>query len=431
MIYYKGKNMEEKNLQKSEQLFTEAKSLVPGGIQKSRHPSVFIPGFYPIFMQRGKGSHIFDVDENEYIDWLLGYGPIVLGHCYPRVDEAVIKEIGKGFLLTFVKPVQNELARKLIEIVPCAEQVIFLKTGSEATSAAIRIARVYSGKDKVVRWGFHGWHDWAYGGEGVPENVLEDVLSFRYNDLESLEKILEKNKNQVACVIMMPLEIEMPSEGFLKGVRDLTEANKVVLIFDEIRTGFRMALGGAQEYFGVTPDLATFSKGIANGYPLSVVAGKKEIMAAVERTLISGTFFPDSLAIIAALETIRELEQTDGIKHMWDIGKMLMDGIKELISMLHIEAKVIGVSPMPYLLFGGMENYGGPWRTEKKESNQDDGKARIFRDTFYAETVKRGVLLHPYTHWLTCLSHSKEDVEKTLQAVEKALHVVHSETYRR
>lgn len=416
MDYYKFK--------KSEQLFEEAKNLVPGGIQKSRHPSVFIPGSYPIFMQKGKGAHIFDVDGNEYIDWLLGYGPIVLGHCYPRVDEAVKREIENGFLLTFVKPIQNMLAEKLIEIIPCAERVIFLKTGSEATSAAIRIARVYTRKDKVVRWGFHGWHDWCYGGEGVPRTVVEKVLSFRYNDLDSLEKILEENKNQIACVIMMPLEVELPREGFLEGVRELATSYKVVLIFDEIRSGFRMALGGAQEYFGVTPDLATFSKGIANGYPISAVVGKKEIMEAVERTFISGTFFPDSLAMVAALETIRELKQTNGVNYLWNIGKKIMDGLKELISDLHIQAEVIGTPPMPYLLFGRMEEYGGPWRRERKESTKGEEKTRIYKDIFYAETAKRGVLLQPHTHWFTCLSHSDEDVERTLQAAEKALNVV-------
>lgn len=416
--------MEKDKFQKSKQLFQEAKKLVPGGVQKSRHPSMFIRGAYPIFMQKGKGSHIFDADGNEYIDWLLSYGPIILGHCYPNVDGAVIREIRKGFLLNLAQPIQNDLARKLIEIIPCAEQVIFLKTGSGATSAAIRIARVYTGREKVVRCGFHGWHDWCYGGEGVPEKITEDVLSFHYNDLDSLEKVLEENKNQVACIIMMPLEVEMPQEGFLEGVRELATSYKVVLIFDEIRSGFRMALGGAQEYFGVTPDLATFSKGIANGYPLSVVVGKEEIMAAAKKTFISATFFPDSSAMVAALETIGELERTNGVRYMWDIGRKLTNCLKELVSELRIPVEVIGPTPMPYLLFGRREDYGKVWRSERKELTQAEQKNRIYRDTFYAEIIKRGVFFHPNHHWFTCLSHSNEDVERTLRAAEEALSVV-------
>ena len=419
--------MEKDKFQKSKQLFQEAKKLVPGGVQKSRHPSMFIRGAYPIFMQKGKGSHIFDADGNEYIDWLLSYGPIILGHCYPEVDEAVIREIRKGFLLNLAQPIQNNLARKLIEIIPCAEQVIFLKTGSGATSAAIRIARLYTGREKVVRWGFHGWHDWCYAGEGVSKKVTEDILSFRYNDLDSLDKVLEENKNQIACIIMMPLEVEMPQEGFLEGVRELATTHKVVLIFDEIRSGFRMALGGAQQYFGVTPDLATLSKGIANGYPVSVVVGKEEIMAAVEKTFISATFFPDSSAMVAALETIGELERANGVKHMWDIGRKLTDGLKELVSGFHIRAEVVGPIPMPFLLFGRREDYGKVWRSEGGKSTQAKEKNRIYRDTFYAEIAKRGVFFHPNHHWFTCVSHCDEDVERTLQAAEEALSVVKSQ----
>ena len=408
-------------MQKSHQLFKEAQDLVPGGVQKSRHPSMFVPGAYPIFMQKGEGSHIFDVDGNEYIDWLLSYGPIILGHCYPRVDEAVMREIRKGFLLNLAQPIQNDLARKLIEIIPCAQRVIFLKTGSGSTSAAIRIARVYTGREKVVRCGFHGWHDWCYGGEGVPRQATENVLSFSYNNLDALEKVLAENANQVACIIMMPLEVEMPEEGFLEGVRELATAYKAVLIFDEIRSGFRMALGGAQEYFGVTPDLATFSKGIANGYPLSVVVGEEEIMAAVEKTFISATFFPDSMAMVAALETIRELQRTDGVGHIWDIGRKLTDGLKELVSGFPIPAEVIGPTPMPYLLFGRRQDYGKVWSSKGEKPSQGEKKSKIYRDTFYAETIKRGIFFHPNHHWFTCLSHSEEDVNKTLGVVEEAL----------
>lgn len=197
---------------KSEQLFEEAQKIIPGGVTSARHPSKFVPGEYPIFMNRGKGSHVWDVDGNEYIDWIVSFGPVVLGHCNPQVDDAVRKNLEQGFCFTMVHPVQNELAKELIQIIPCAEMVKFLTGGSDATSAAIRIARVYTGKDKVIRWGYHGWHDWCYGGAGtdrdsvvgVPEGIKKDVLTFTYNDLGSLEKVFKENKDKVACVIMQP-----------------------------------------------------------------------------------------------------------------------------------------------------------------------------------------------------------------------------------
>jgi len=219
----------------------------------------------------------------------------------------------------------------------------------------------------------------------------------------------------------MPLDIELPKEDFLQGVRELATHYRVVLIFDEIRSGFRMALGGAQEFFQVTPDLATFSKGIANGYPLSVVVGKEDIMAATEKTFISGTFFPDSAPMVAALETIRELEEKNAIQHMWCIGEKLVNGLNELISEFHIPAQVVGPTPMPFLLFGKKEGYGKVWRSSGGRTTQIDEKSRVCRDTFYAEAVRKGVFFHPNHHWFTCLSHSEDDVKRTLEVAEEAL----------
>lgn len=412
--------MSKSRLRKSRELFEVAKTATPGGVQKSRHPSMFIPESYPIFIERGEGSRIYDVDGNEYIDWLLSYGPIILGHCYPKISQAVIAEIEKGFLFNLSQPLQVKLAQKLIEIIPCAEKVIFLTTGSGATSAAIRIARIYTGREKVIRWGYHGWHDWCYGGEGVPKKITEDVLTFNYNDLDSLQKVLEKNKNQVACVIMMPFEIELPKPGFLEGIRELTYTHGVILIFDEIRSGFRMALGGAQEYFNVTPDMTTLCKAIANGYPFSVVVGKKEIMAGVEKTNIAATFFPSSLGMAAALATIQELEDTNAIDHMWKIGKQLSEGLRDLVTDMKVKAEVMGAVPMPYLLFGNKEDYGKVWRSNVEESRSTKEDKRLW-EVFYGEMIKKGVFLHPNHHWFTCLSHTDEDVRKTLQVAEQSL----------
>jgi glutamate-1-semialdehyde 2,1-aminomutase len=395
---------------KSEQLFEEAQKIIPGGVTSARHPTKFVLGKYPIFMDRGKGSHVWDVDGNEYIDWIVSFGPMVLGHCNPQVDDAVRKNLENGFCFTMVHPVQNELAKELIKIIPCAEMVKFFTGGSDATSAAVRIARVYTGRDKVIRWGYHGWHDWCYGGAGtdrksvvgVPDGIKKDVLTFTYNNLDSLEKVFKENKGKVACVIMQPYEAskELPENGFLKGVKQITHENNAVLIYDEIRSGFRMAMGGAQEYFGVTPDLAAVSKAMANGYPISAVVGKREIMQEAAKTRLSATFFVNSFPMVAALATINELKKRNGIEYMWASGKQLMQGLTEIVEEEGVKAKVIGVPPLPMLKF-----------TDKNVSTREK-----LKNAFYAETTKRGVLFHPNHCWFLSLTHTKEDLDKTLEA---------------
>jgi len=416
--------MSNDRLKQSHKLFELAKSLMPGGVQKARRPSNFSQN-YPVFMERGKGAHIYDVDGNEYIDWLLSYGPIVLGHCYLKVDQAVIAEINKGFLFDLTPPLQLTLAQKLIDLIPCAEKVLFVNTGSGATSAAVRIARIYTGRSTIVRWGYHGWHDWSCPSQaGIPRSTLQDVLTFSYNDLDSLENVLEENRGKVACIIMMPLEIELPKPGFLEGVRELANAYGVVLIFDEVRSWPRMSLGGAQEYYGITPDMTTLSKGIANGYPISAVVGKEEIMAVAEKSTISATYFPSTLGLAAALTTLKELEDTQAIDHLWRMGKQLCDGLKDIIEGKRVRAEILGLPIMPFLIFGRKADYDKVWY-ERIYQGGDPGTEEDKRlmNSFYDETIKRGVFFHPRHHWFTCLSHTEDDVRKTLQVTEEALDI--------
>ncbi len=401
---------------KSEQLFEEAKKIIPGGVTSARHPRKFIPGKYPIFMDRGRGSHVWDVDGNEYIDWIVSFGPLILGHANSQVDKVVRKNIEQGFCFTMCHPAQNELAKKLIQIIPCAEMVKFFIGGSDATSAAIRITRVFTGRSKVIRWGYHGWHDWCYGGAGtdreavgVPEGIKKDILTFTYNDLDSLEKVLKENKGKVASVIMQPYEVKegLPKEGFLEGVKQLTHNYGAILVYDEIRTGFRMAMGGAQEYFGVIPDLTAISKAMANGYPISAVVGKKEIMQVAAKARFSATFFVNSFPMLAALATIDELEKRDGIQYMWALGKELMQGLTEIVEEEGIEAQVIGVPPLPMIKF----------------AQRDEKKRERLKAAFFSETTQRGVLLHPNHCWFLSLAHTEQDVNKTLEISRESLRV--------
>lgn len=399
---------------KSEALFAEAQQIIPGGVTSARHPSKFVLGAYPIFMNKGRGSHVWDVDGNEYIDWVMSFGPIILGHCHPRVDNAVRKNLEEGFCFTMVHPVQNELARELIQTIPCAEMAKFFIGGSDATSAAIRIARIFTGRDKVIRWGYHGWHDWCYAGAGsdrvavgVPEGVRKDILTFTYNDLESLASVFAENNEKVACVIMQPYESskDLPKEGFLEGVRKLTKDNGAVLIFDEIRSGFRIALGGAQEYFGVIPDIACVSKAMANGFPISAVVGKRSIMECAAKTRFSATFLVNSFPMVAAIETLRELKEKDGVAYMWRVGSKLVRGLQSVAEEQGVDVQVTGVPPIPMLKF----------------TDKDERRREVLTRTFFAETTRNGVLFHPGHCWFLSLAHTDEDVEKSLDVCRESL----------
>lgn len=400
---------------RSEALFARAQELVAGGTTQGKAPETLLPGEYPIYADRGQGAHLWDVDGNRFLDWILAYGIIVLGYCDPDVDAAAIREIRQGFAFPLTRPVQNELAELLVETIPCAEMVHFFKTGSDTTTAAVRLARIVTGRQKIVRWGYHGWHDWCCLREaGIPRAVREDVLTFRYNDLDSVADVLRRHGDQVACVIMMPLEIEPPAPGFLAGVQALAHRHGALFILDEMRSGFHLALGGAQEYYGVTPDLATFSKALSNGYAMSVLAGRRELMRRLAETYVSSTFFTNSIPMAAAVATITKLRETQAIPHLWRIGQELLDGLSRLATAAGVAAQAIGVAPMPFLVF----------------TDPDPEVQRTAKSVFYRETTRRGLLLHPNHHWFVCAAHTDQDVQDTLAVCGDAFDAVKQELAR-
>jgi len=398
------------NITKSRELFEQALTLIPGGVLGARKPGDFINGEYPIFLDTGKGCRLIDVDGNEFVDFLCGYGPIILGYCEKEVDEAVYKQIKeKGFCFSLTQKFQNELAKKLTQIVPSSEMSIFLKTGSDATSASIRIARAHTKKLKVMRCGYHGWHDWCVEMKGgIPSKFYEDVFEFQYNNLEQLEELMATHGGETAAIIMTPFghpnhqKMQEPNPGFLEGARQIADKYGAVLIYDEIRTGFRLSMGGAQKLYGVTPDLTVLGKAMANGYPISVVTGKKDIMMAAESKLfISSTFFPNSEAFVAALKTIEILERDDVLEDIWEKGKMLMKGIQALIDKYDIGAELTGVAPMFYITF-------------KKD---DTGAYKGKRKDFYTQLIRKGFFFTPFHHAYISYRHTKADLDLTLNAI--------------
>jgi glutamate-1-semialdehyde aminotransferase len=408
------KNIEKLNISRSLELFEEGTKFIPGGVLGARKPSDFIQGEYPIFIEFGKGSRITDVDGNEYIDFLCGYGPIILGYREEEVDEAVISQIrDKGFCFTLTQRYQNELAKKLSKLVPSSELSIFLKTGSDATTASIRIARAHTNRIKVMRCGYHGWHDWCVEMKGgVPEKFYEDVHEFRYNDLNQLENLMVRHGDQTAAIIMTPFghpnhqRMEEPAPGFLEGVREIATRYGVVLVFDEVRTCFRLAMGGAQELYKVTPDLSVLGKGMANGYAISVVTGKADVMmAAAQKLFISSTFFPNSDGYIAALKTIEILERDNVLEKIWEKGNRFLKKVRDVINKYNVGAELTGVAPMFYITF-----------------KKDTGNTyRVRRDDFYTQLIRRRIFLHPHHHGYISYRHTEQDLDNTAKAIDEAL----------
>ena len=334
---------------RSRALFERANELIAGQTQLlSRHPTLHAFGVSPIYAESAEGCRFRDVDGAEFIDMVAGVGLVFLGYCHPEVDAAAIAQIGKGMAYPVNSPLELELAELLIEAVPCAEMARYAKGGGDADAVAVRIARAYTGRDKALFCGYHGWHDWYIAANlegadkldshllpgtpfaGVPRALAGTSIPFAFNDLDDLRTKLEANRGQVACVIMEAARSYQPEPGYLEGVRELCDAHDVVLIFDEVVTGFRYGRGGAQEYFGVTPDMATFAKALGNGYPISAIVGRREIMRAVETSFVSSSYWSEPASIAAAIAVQKVIRDTDAVPHVWEMGRRLQDGLAKL-----------------------------------------------------------------------------------------------------
>ncbi len=359
----------------------------------------------PIMIAGGKGSHFWDADGNDYIDYLMGYGPMILGHAYPAVIEAVAKALERGNVYNVGHMLEIELAEKLVEIIPSADRVAYFVGGSDATTGALKFARAYTEKEKVIRCGYHGWHDWCHSTRGHLPSSAEFTLTVPFNDIEALEDLFKEHPGEIACLIMEPSGHDLPAEGYLENVKSVVNANDALLIFDEVKTGFRYALGGAQEYFGVTPDMSVFGKALANGFATAVVVGRQEIMDEVAGVWVAATFHGEVSLVAAAIATIAELEAKDGVAFMWQQGQKLLDGYREMTERLGIDqARIGGIGPMPF--FG---------------LNADGEKQGQFRRTFYEATLDGGLYLPEGHIWFMSISHTDEDIAKTLSVSEDAL----------
>ncbi|MEW5878970.1 MAG: aminotransferase class III-fold pyridoxal phosphate-dependent enzyme [Pseudomonadota bacterium] len=332
----------------SEQWLARALKTIPLGSQTfSKSRTQYPYGVSPYFIERGTGSHVWDADGNEYVDFIMSLAAVTLGYQDPDVTDAVRRQLEVGVIFSLPHRLEMEVAEAIVEAVPCAEMVRFGKNGSDATAGAIRLARAVTGRDRVAVCGYHGWQDWYIGStarnKGVPRAVRDLTHTFAYNDLSSLQALLDEHPNEFAAVILEPMNVAEPAAGFLQGVKDLTHRHGALLVFDETITGFRYEIGGAQQRFGVVPDLATFGKGLANGYPVSAVAGRAEIMRAMEEIFFSFTFGGELLSLAAAKATLAKLRREPVIETLKQRGARVMRGLQTLLD-VHGAGGFLGVA---------------------------------------------------------------------------------------
>jgi glutamate-1-semialdehyde 2,1-aminomutase len=339
------------NLEKSKQLFTRALKIIPGGTNtnaKRVYNFLDIENF-PAYIERADSAYLWDIDGNKYIDYIAALAPINIGYNNPRIKAKVKEQLEKGSLFSLPSPNEVELSEMLIEKIPCAEMVKIMKTGAEVTSAAIRAARLATGKKMILSSGYHGWHDWwaaKIGEKGIPGCYRDLIQNFEFNNFKQLEDLVKKYGGQVACIILTPASYGIePKNNYLQKIRKLADKKDIVLIYDEIITGFRWATGGAQEKYGVVPDLAAFGKSMANGMPISVLVGKRELMAPLKNNLITSTFASEALSITASIETIKIIEEENIIKRLYHISSKLRAGISAISQQNNFEIDLMDPTP--------------------------------------------------------------------------------------
>ena len=412
---------EYKGVKRSMEIYEEAGKVIPGYTQlRSRLASGFAQGVSPVYADRAKGSRFTDVDGNEYIDWVNAVSAIILGHHDDVVDDAVKEQIDRGSIYTVNSPKEVELANELIDTIPSAEMVKFSKGGGDACAAAARIARGATGRDIILFSGYHGWHDWyqsanyldfpdlvtGVGTRGVPKALAGTAIPFGEGDIDRLAMLFERHKGEVAAGMMEPIRSTDPPEGYLEAVKQLCHDNDAILIFDEVSCGWRIAIGGAQEYYGITPDMTVVAKCISNGYPMGAVVGKREFMEPAEDMFISSSYWSDNIGLTASIATIRELKRRDSPARFKEIGENIRAAMKEAIADVGISADVVGLFKSPALHI----------------DLPDESLRPKVTTLFIQEMAKRGV--HTSGGFMATLAHTDEDIRITADAAREALEVV-------
>ncbi|MCI8667838.1 MAG: aminotransferase class III-fold pyridoxal phosphate-dependent enzyme [Dorea sp.] len=406
------------------ELYLQAKKVIPGGTQLlSKRPEMFLPDLWPAYYSKAKGCRIWDLDGREYIDVsYMGIGANVLGYANDEVDEAAKAAIDNGGMCTLNAPEEVYLAQALLELHPWAGGVRYAKAGGEAMALAARIARAYTEKDIILFCGYHGWHDWYLSANlsnknalndqhiagleplGVPAGLAGTNLPFHYNHIEEFNALMEKHKGKIAAVIMEPIRNAYPKEGFLEKIREATRKAGIVLVFDEITAGFRLCAGGSHKVLGVEPDMAVFAKGLTNGYPLSAVIGRKDVMEASQGTFISSTFYTERVAFAATLKNIELYQKYKVWEKQDEYGVMVLEGWEEKAKKNGLNVKVEGIHPLVHFSIWGKEN------------------TLVYKTFFVQEMLKRGYIAS--NAFYTSYAHSQELIKEYLENVDDVYRMI-------
>ena len=412
-----------KKIKKGVQLWNKAKKIIPGGTQLlSKRAEMFLPDQWPSYYKKAKGVEIWDLDGNKYIDmYSMGVGSCILGYADPVVNKAVKKVIDMGSMSTLNSQEEVELAELLLKIHPWARMVRYARTGGEAMAIAVRIARAYTNKEKLVFCGYHGWQDWYISSNladdknldghllpgleprGIPRRLKGTAIPFNYNEIEELENIVLKNRN-IGVIVVEPLRFQEPKNNFLKKIRNISNKIGAVLIFDEITSGWRFNTGGVHLKYGVNPDIAVFAKGMSNGFPMAAIIGRKNVMQDAQKTFISSTYWTEKIGPAAALATIKKMLNKRVPAHLYKIGKLIIRGLKISAKNNDIKIKITGLPPLIHFSF----DYG-------KDS-------QAVRTLFTQEMLKRGILASGGIY--VSYSHKNEHVKKYLKNVDEVFKLI-------
>jgi glutamate-1-semialdehyde 2,1-aminomutase len=402
-------NKDYPSIKKSDEYYKIALKLIPAQTQTlAKGTGQNVKGVAPKYLKRGKGSHVWDVDGNEYIDYTMGVGPLSLGYAYDKVDEAIKEQLKDGITFSLTHPLEVEVAELIHQIVPNAEAIRYSKGGADVVSGAVRLSRAYTGRKKVLCCGYHGWHDWYIAvtdrNKGIPQEIQDLTFTFNYNDIQSVIDAIDED---TACVVLEPYVFEEPKDNFLQKLRDVCTKNGTLFVFDEMWSGFRIALGGAQEYFGVKADLACFSKAVANGMPISILTGKKEIMWLLEKDVFFfNTFGGEALSLAAAKASIQELKEKNVPAFLAKQGKKLKEGYNQIAKDLQMPyTKCVGFECRSLITF-----------------DATGGNPLEMKSLVQQEMIKRGILWGGFHNM--SFSHSDKDVEYTLKAYRDVLPIL-------
>lgn len=393
----------------SDRHFEEALRLIPWGTQtNAKRPYVAFEETMPKFIVRGKGCRLWDMEGKEYIDFRLALGPVTLGYCYDEVDDAVRAQMSNGVLFSMASPIELDLARLVNEMVPNAEMVRFMKTGEDANSCNIRIARAYTGRDMILMSGYHGYADWfateGSPNNGVPEFMKEYVKIIPWGNCEEAERLIRHYGERLACVITIPYDFNDDTSGtYVRYLRSLTREYGILLVMDEILTGFRLAPGGAQEFFGVDADLAGYAKAIANGYPLSAYVGQRKYMETLYSFKMTTTYAGEALSIAAAIATLKIMKREKVHEHLRAMGRRLMEGFNRIAREIGVEGTASGMPIAPYVKFSG----------------PDGGYHDRMEFLWQRELYREGIFANP--RWFISYSHKAADIDEALDKAGRAL----------